>query len=229
MTWLFGNTDDVVTNLFSLTFLCTIICLAPLTLFYLKLVLFDFISIGERVLSLSFLLWHFLFLYKNVKENKKVCISVNFVIWFEVFSDKECTAWYRYYQWCWFMSLCSAFGIVLFQDLTIFFSGNKSDYHFFCLTPKILLVTFPSSFDIAFMLWIRLFFTRLISIVHYCWQSSNSCMLVNHLCTCGLNAMVCLWPWNNDPSLHFYCVTTAFWGPNSIESAASLFNVTLFL
>lgn len=92
----------------------------------------------ESVSGDLFFIKTFPFLYKNVNENrnKRVCISVNFVIWFEVFSDKECTAWYRYYRWCWFMSLCSAFGIVLFQDLRIFFSGNKSDYHFFCLTLK---------------------------------------------------------------------------------------------
>lgn len=134
--------------------------------------LFYFISIGERVLAVTFFIKTFLsFFYKNVNKNKKrVYISVNFIIWFEVFSDKECTAWYRYYRWCWFMSLCSAFGIVLFQDLRIFFSGNKSDYHFFCLILKYykLLVTFSSSFDIAFVLSIWLFFTRLISIVHNC-------------------------------------------------------------
>lgn len=55
-----------------------------------------------------------------------------------------------------------------FSGFNNIFSGNKSDYHFFLFNTKILLVTFPSSFDIAFMLWIRLFFTRLISIVHYC-------------------------------------------------------------
>ncbi len=94
-----------------------------LALFYLKLVLFDFISIGERVLLVSFFYYDISFFFvQKCKRIEKVCISVIFVDWSEVFSDKDCTAWYRYYQWCWFMSLCSAFGIVLFQDLTIFFS-----------------------------------------------------------------------------------------------------------
>lgn len=182
------------------------------------------------MLTVTFFIKTFPFLYKNVNENrnKRVCISVNFVIWFEVFSDKECTAWYRYYRWCWFMSLCSAFGIVLFQDLRIFFSGNKSDYHFFCLTLKYstnFLVTFSSPFDIAFVLWIWFFFTRLITIVHNCWQS-----VVCWLFSCALVDEMQWLVYDPEIMILYYIFTV--WQPllgAKFDLTFCVFNVNLFL
>lgn len=49
-------------------------------------------------------------------------------------------------------------------------------------------------------------------------------MLVNHLCTCGWNAMACLWPWINDHYIFTVCDNSFFGG-----HIRFLFNATLFL